>query len=88
MDVMIPRCARLDVHQATVVATVRVPGDDGTPAPRHRHPGTPAPGTPAPGTRHPGTLFIPERCERVEPRGPACGDVGGKRAGGGNDRGH
>jgi transposase len=29
MDVMIPRCAGLDVHQATVVATVRVPSDDG-----------------------------------------------------------
>jgi transposase len=29
MDVMIPRCAGLDVHQATVVATVRVPGDAG-----------------------------------------------------------
>ena len=27
MDVMIERCAGLDVHQATVVATVRVPGE-------------------------------------------------------------
>ena len=27
MDVLIERCAGLDVHQATVVATVRVPGD-------------------------------------------------------------
>jgi transposase len=29
MDVLIERCAGLDVHQATVVATVRVPGDGG-----------------------------------------------------------
>jgi len=29
MDVVIPRCAGLDVHQATVVATVRVPDDQG-----------------------------------------------------------
>ncbi|MGH8622951.1 MAG: IS110 family transposase [Burkholderiales bacterium] len=29
MDVLIDRCAGLDVHQATVVATVRVPGDGG-----------------------------------------------------------
>lgn len=29
MDVMIERCAGLDVHQATVVATVRVPGPAG-----------------------------------------------------------
>lgn len=29
MDVLIDRCAGLDVHQATVVATVRVPGPDG-----------------------------------------------------------
>jgi transposase len=29
MDVVISRCAGLDVHQATVVATVRVPGDEG-----------------------------------------------------------
>ena len=27
MDVVITRCAGLDVHQATVVATVRVPDD-------------------------------------------------------------
>ena len=30
MTVLIERCAGLDVHQATVVATVRVPADDGT----------------------------------------------------------
>jgi transposase len=29
MDVLIERCAGLDVHQATVVATVRIPGADG-----------------------------------------------------------
>jgi transposase len=29
MDVLIPRCAGLDVHQATVVATVRVPAPQG-----------------------------------------------------------
>ena len=29
MDVVITRCAGLDVHQATVVATVRVPDDHG-----------------------------------------------------------
>lgn len=29
MDVINPRCAGLDVHQATVVATVRIPGADG-----------------------------------------------------------
>ena len=29
MDVLIERCAGLDVHQATVVATVRVPGPTG-----------------------------------------------------------
>jgi transposase len=29
MDVVISRCAGLDVHQATVVATVRLPGADG-----------------------------------------------------------
>ena len=29
MDRMIERCAGLDVHQATVVATVRIPGDHG-----------------------------------------------------------
>ena len=29
MDVVITRCAGLDVHQATVVATVRVPDDQG-----------------------------------------------------------
>ena len=29
MELVITRCAGLDVHQATVVATVRVPGDDG-----------------------------------------------------------
>lgn len=29
MDVMVARVAGLDVHKATVVATVRVPGDDG-----------------------------------------------------------
>lgn len=29
MEVVITRCAGLDVHKATVVATVRVPGDDG-----------------------------------------------------------
>lgn len=29
MDVMIPRCAGLDVHQATVVATIGVPDDHG-----------------------------------------------------------
>ena len=29
MDVVITRCAGLDVHKATVVATVRVPGDEG-----------------------------------------------------------
>lgn len=29
MDVMIPRCTGLDVHQATVVATIRVPDDHG-----------------------------------------------------------
>jgi hypothetical protein len=30
MDVVITRCAGLDVHQATVVATVRVPDDQGS----------------------------------------------------------
>ena len=30
MDVLIARCARLDVHQATVVATIRIPGNDGS----------------------------------------------------------
>lgn len=30
MDVVLTRCAGLDVHQASVVATVRVPGQDGT----------------------------------------------------------
>jgi transposase len=29
MEVVITRCAGLDVHKATVVATVRMPGDDG-----------------------------------------------------------
>ena len=29
MDVQIERCAGLDVHQATVVATVRCPGERG-----------------------------------------------------------
>lgn len=29
MDLLIARCAGLDVHQATVVATVRVPGEAG-----------------------------------------------------------
>jgi hypothetical protein len=29
MDVVITRCAGLDVHQATVVATIRVPTDQG-----------------------------------------------------------
>ena len=29
MDIVITRCAGLDVHKATVVATVRVPGDEG-----------------------------------------------------------
>ena len=29
MEVVITRCAGLDVHKATVVATVRVPGDEG-----------------------------------------------------------
>src|SRR5207244_2421488 len=29
MELLIARCAGLDVHQATVVATVRVPGDAG-----------------------------------------------------------
>src|SRR5687768_10860006 len=29
MESIIARCAGLDVHQATVVATVRVPADDG-----------------------------------------------------------
>ena len=29
MDIVITRCAGLDVHKATVVATVRVPGADG-----------------------------------------------------------
>ena len=29
MDIVITRCAGLDVHKATVVATVRVPGEDG-----------------------------------------------------------
>jgi hypothetical protein len=29
MDVVITRCAGLDVHQATVVATIRVPNDGG-----------------------------------------------------------
>jgi transposase len=29
MDVLIERCAGLDVHQATVVATIRVPGEGG-----------------------------------------------------------
>ena len=29
MDVVMTRCAGLDVHQATVVATVRVPDDQG-----------------------------------------------------------
>jgi transposase len=36
MDVQIERCAGLDVHQATVVATVRVPGD----AARHKETAT------------------------------------------------
>lgn len=30
MNVLVERCAGLDVHQATVVATVRVPADDGS----------------------------------------------------------
>ena len=30
MDVLIARCAGLDVHQATVVATIRIPGDTGS----------------------------------------------------------
>lgn len=30
MEVVLTRCAGLDVHQASVVATVRVPGQDGT----------------------------------------------------------
>lgn len=29
MELLIPRCAGMDVHQATVVVTVRVPADDG-----------------------------------------------------------
>ena len=29
MEIVITRCAGLDVHKATVVATVRVPGADG-----------------------------------------------------------
>jgi len=29
MELLIPRCAGMDVHQATVVVTVRVPGDPG-----------------------------------------------------------
>jgi hypothetical protein len=29
MELLIARCAGLDVHQATVVATVRVPDDQG-----------------------------------------------------------
>src|SRR5215208_6827249 len=29
MEIVITRCAGLDVHKATVVATVRVPGEDG-----------------------------------------------------------
>jgi len=29
MELLIPRCAGMDVHQATVVITVRLPGDDG-----------------------------------------------------------
>ena len=29
MEVVIRRCAGLDVHQATVVATIRVPNDSG-----------------------------------------------------------
>ena len=29
MDVVITRCAGLDVHQATVVATIRVPDEPG-----------------------------------------------------------
>ena len=29
MDVVITRCAGLDVHQATVVATIRVPNEHG-----------------------------------------------------------
>jgi transposase len=29
MELLINRCAGLDVHQATVVATVRVPSEDG-----------------------------------------------------------
>ena len=29
MDIVITRCAGLDVHKATVVATVRAPGDGG-----------------------------------------------------------
>ena len=29
MELLTTRCAGLDVHQATVVATVRVPGDQG-----------------------------------------------------------
>lgn len=34
MDVMLARCAGLDVHQATVVATVRVPDEPGSPGAR------------------------------------------------------
>lgn len=30
MELLIPRCAGMDVHQATVVVTVRLPGDDGS----------------------------------------------------------
>ena len=29
MEFLIPRCAGMDVHQATVVMTVRTPGDNG-----------------------------------------------------------
>jgi hypothetical protein len=29
MEIVITRCAGLDVHKATVVATVRAPGEDG-----------------------------------------------------------
>src|SRR5438552_2436433 len=37
MDVVITRCAGLDVHQATVVATVRVPNDQGRSSHRDRN---------------------------------------------------
>ena len=30
MELLIPRCAGMDVHQATVVVTVRVPAEDGS----------------------------------------------------------